>query len=123
MDGRIRERIDPRLPRRGSRPLCVGAPYRRSPASCRGLRVSVRLHPSLSRLSGPNCAVARRRCNEECTMSLLRVYRDDSQPDVFDEYSTFESIRDAAAEAKIRFERWDASRVLAPGATQEDVLS
>jgi len=56
-------------------------------------------------------------------MSLLRVYRDDTRPELFDEYSAFESIRDAAAEAKIRFERWDASRILAPDASQEDVLT
>ena len=56
-------------------------------------------------------------------MSHLRIYRDDTRTDVFEDYSTFEEIRDAAAEANIRFERWDASRPLTPGAAQPEVLA
>ncbi|HWL85531.1 MAG TPA: acireductone dioxygenase [Polyangiaceae bacterium] len=56
-------------------------------------------------------------------MSHLRVYRDDTRPDLFEDYSSFDAIRGAAAEANIRFERWDANRPLAEGATQADVLS
>ncbi|WP_394822293.1 1,2-dihydroxy-3-keto-5-methylthiopentene dioxygenase [Pendulispora albinea] len=56
-------------------------------------------------------------------MSHLRIYRDDTRPDVFEDHTTFETIRDAAAEANIRFERWDASQPLAEAATQADILT
>ena len=49
-------------------------------------------------------------------MSHLRIYRDDTRSDLYEDFTTFEAIRDAMAEANIRFERWDASRPLAPGA-------
>ncbi len=56
-------------------------------------------------------------------MSHLRIYRDDTRPDLFEDFTTFDSIRDAAAEAHIRFERWDASRPLSAGAAQPEVLA
>jgi len=53
-------------------------------------------------------------------MSHLRVYRDDARPDVFEDHATFDAIRRVAAEAKIRFERWDATKTLAPRANQTE---
>lgn len=56
-------------------------------------------------------------------MSILRVYRDDTDPRRHEEYTAFEDIVRVAAEAGIRFERWSADRELSPGASQEEVLS
>jgi 1,2-dihydroxy-3-keto-5-methylthiopentene dioxygenase len=56
-------------------------------------------------------------------MSLLREYPDDSDPGSFREHSSPGDIAAAAARAGVRFERWQAGRVLAPGAGQADVLA
>jgi 1,2-dihydroxy-3-keto-5-methylthiopentene dioxygenase len=55
-------------------------------------------------------------------MSILRVYRDDTDPQRCEEYTTFEDIVRVAAEAAIRFERWTADRELPEGASPEEVL-
>jgi 1,2-dihydroxy-3-keto-5-methylthiopentene dioxygenase len=55
-------------------------------------------------------------------MTVLRVYRDDNDPESREEYTSFADIVRVASEAGIRVERWVADRELPPDASPEAIL-
>jgi 1,2-dihydroxy-3-keto-5-methylthiopentene dioxygenase len=55
-------------------------------------------------------------------MTVLRLYRDDTDPATCEEHTSFAAIVRVAGEAGIQVERWAADRELAPDASPEAVL-
>jgi 1,2-dihydroxy-3-keto-5-methylthiopentene dioxygenase len=56
-------------------------------------------------------------------MSLLRLYPDENDPTRFEDHRDFDDIVRVAERIGFRFERWQASQPLSPGAGQEEVLT
>jgi 1,2-dihydroxy-3-keto-5-methylthiopentene dioxygenase len=56
----------------------------------------------------------------ESPMSELRIYEESGKP--VTTYQTFEDIRDHLERIGVKFERWEASRVLDSHATQDEVI-
>lgn len=56
-------------------------------------------------------------------MSHIRVYADQSPQQVLQETSDHAAIASVLREVGVRFERWQASQPIAPGASQEDVIA
>jgi 1,2-dihydroxy-3-keto-5-methylthiopentene dioxygenase len=55
-------------------------------------------------------------------MTVLRVYPSDADPGVYHAHTDPGAVAEHAAPAGIRFERWQAGKPLAPGASQAEVL-
>lgn len=56
-------------------------------------------------------------------MSRLRIFSDANPDQVLFDSEQFEAIRDQLGARGVRFERWQASTELAPGARPEDVIA
>src|SRR5690606_5199853 len=110
-----RPRADVGLPDRRPRPLRLGPRHGRGPPPPRGLRVPAGLR---ARAPPPHPSPAWR-----SAMSRLRIFADDAPDTVLFESRDGGAIAAELAKIGVTFERWQASRPVAAGATPEEVMA